>query len=99
MQDEPLQEGRFYTIKHCAKMARAKAIRIDSKIDIKTFENIDAQKSLSLNEIGLVSFQLASPLAYDTYKTNRSTGAFIIVDEGTNGTAGAGMILESDSGQ
>jgi sulfate adenylyltransferase subunit 1 len=95
MQDEPLQEGRLYTIKHCTKMVRAKALRVDSKIDIKTFENVDAEKSLSLNEIGLVSFQLASPLAYDTYKTNRSTGAFIIVDEGTNATAGAGMILES----
>lgn len=48
---------------------------------------------LKLNDIGRVSLRVSAPLAYDEYRRNRSTGSFILVDESTNNTVGAGMLL------
>jgi sulfate adenylyltransferase subunit 1 len=62
------------------------------RLDINTLEH-DTVGRLNMNDIAKVTFKLAQPLAVDRYADNRSTGAFIVIDESTNNTVGAGMIL------
>ena len=96
MDEEPLRKDRHYYIKHCSKTARAKIVDVQSKIDINTLHRSNnGVESLELNEIGTVLLALAQPLVFDTYEENRLTGSFIIIDEATNATAGAGLIQGS----
>ena len=66
--------------------------RVDHRVDIHTLEPGPAD-ALELNDIGRVRLRLSAPLVADTYARNRSTGSFILIDEATNDTVGAGMIL------
>jgi sulfate adenylyltransferase subunit 1 len=61
--------------------------------DIRTLVDVPAPEQLALNDIGVVRLRLAEPLCVDAYADNRTTGAFILLDEGTNETVAAGMIL------
>ena len=65
---------------------------IAHRLDINTLER-EAAGRLRMNDIGQVSFKLAQPLCADPYAFNRSTGAFVVIDEASNNTVGAGMIL------
>ena len=65
---------------------------IDYRVDVNTSEQQSADK-LAMNDIARVSFRLAQPLFIDRYAENRATGAFIVIDESTNNTVGAGMIV------
>lgn len=93
MHEEPLQIGRTYSIKHSAKSTRVKVSELHSRVEISTLARTEAIEKLNLNEIGFVSLSATSTIVYDTYRQNRLTGSFIIVDELTNATAGAGMFL------
>jgi sulfate adenylyltransferase subunit 1 (EFTu-like GTPase family) len=62
------------------------------KIDVHTLEPDASATSLELNDIGSVKLRLSGPLVVDTYRTNRETGSFILIDEATNATVGAAMI-------
>jgi bifunctional enzyme CysN/CysC len=64
------------------------------RLDVNTLRRDEAASSLDLNEIGRVSFRTTAPVMVDPYRRNRMTGSFILIDEVTNTTAGAGMILE-----
>jgi sulfate adenylyltransferase subunit 1 (EFTu-like GTPase family) len=64
-----------------------------SVVDIHTLDDVPAPEQLALNDIGVVRLRLSEPLAVDPYAENRETGAFILVDEATNDTVGAGMVL------
>ena len=88
-----LMPGARYSIKQTTHSARAVVRSVVAKLEINTLaEDIDAE-SLSLNEIGRVLIRTTEPLFFDTYRANRHTGSFILIDEATNGTVGAGMIL------
>ena len=94
MHEDELEAGREYYIKHGSKITTGHALKVDHRIDVNTMENIDASQ-LSLNEIGLVDFEVAETLHFDAYQQNKSTGAFIIIDRLTNITVGAGMINQT----
>ncbi len=92
MGDEPLQPGRRYALKHTTRDARAVIDGIDCRVDVDTLEH-ETTDQLALNEIGRVRLRSSVPLMVDRYRRNRTTGSFIIIDEATNDTVGAGMIL------
>ncbi|WP_061298600.1 sulfate adenylyltransferase subunit CysN [Herbidospora cretacea] len=81
------------TIKHTTRTARALVKDLHYRLDVNTLHRDEAATSLSLNEIGRVSLRITQPLFVDDYARNRLTGGFILIDEATNGTVGAGMIV------
>jgi sulfate adenylyltransferase subunit 1 (EFTu-like GTPase family) len=96
MGEQPLQPRGRYTIKHTTRSARAIVEQIEHRVDINTLEHVPAQQ-LALNEIGRVQLRCSSPLVVDPYSRNRTTGSFILIDESTNDTVGAGMVLSAKS--
>lgn len=92
LSETPLSAARTYVIRHTTRESKAKVGEIAYKIDVNTLEELPAQ-GLSMNDIARITFKLAQPLMVDSYTINRATGAFIIVDESTNNTVGAGMIV------
>jgi sulfate adenylyltransferase subunit 1 len=93
MADAPLQAGGRYTIKHTTRTARAVVDAVEHRIDVHTLEPDCTGCSLRLNDLGRVKLRLSAPLTADPYATNRTTGSFILIDEATNDTVGAGMIV------
>jgi bifunctional enzyme CysN/CysC len=93
MADEPLRAGGRYAVKHATHAARAIVDEIVEQVDVHTLEPDPDADELKLNDIGRVRLRTAKPLAFDPYATNRATGAFILIDEASNDTVGAGMIL------
>lgn len=91
LSETPLSLARTYVIRHTTRESKAKVSEISYRIDVNSIEQLPAQ-GLAMNDIARVSFKLAQPLMVDPYKTNRPTGAFIMIDESTNNTVGAGMI-------
>jgi sulfate adenylyltransferase large subunit len=94
MSDQPLQARGRYSIKHTTRTARAIVEEIEHRIDINTLEHVPATR-LGLNEIGRVQLRCSSALVVDPYSRNRTTGSFILIDESTNDTVAAGMILNA----
>ena len=92
LSESPLDPRRKYLIRHTTRDSKAMLAGIEFRMDINTMEHQDAEK-LAMNDIAKVSFKLAQPFFTDSYAANRSTGAFIVIDESTNYTVGAGMIL------
>ena len=93
MSDRELQPGGRYAIKHTTRSARAVVQDLRYRIDVNTLHRHEEATTLGLNEIGRLHLRTSAPLLVDEYKQNRATGAFILIDEGTNDTVGAGMIL------
>jgi sulfate adenylyltransferase subunit 1 len=91
MHERPLEPGRRYLVRHTTREARASLAEIAWRIDVNTLERAPAA-SLALNDIARVTLKLAQPVFADPYGENRATGAFIVIDEATNDTVGAGMI-------
>jgi bifunctional enzyme CysN/CysC len=92
MIDKPLAVGNKYSIKHTTRMAKAVVTELIHRLDVNTLEQDPVPTELGLNGIGRVMLRISSPLAVDAYGTNRITGSFILVDDATNATAGAGLI-------
>jgi sulfate adenylyltransferase subunit 1 len=92
LSETPLDRNRRYAIRHTTRETQAQVDVIAHRLDINTLERVPAT-SLRVNDIGLVSFKLAQPLCADSYADDRGTGAFIVIDETTNNTVGAGMIV------
>ena len=91
MTEKALTPGRQYILKLATRSVSGSVALIHHRIDVNTLEHHDAQ-ALQLNEIGSCTISVNAPIVFDAYKTNKSTGAFIIIDRLTNGTVGAGMI-------
>ena len=89
--ETPLSPNRTYLIMHTTQTSKAKIASINYKINIQTLDSEEVNE-LKTNDIANISFKLAQPLIVDSYNENRGTGAFIIVDESTFHTVGAGMI-------
>jgi sulfate adenylyltransferase subunit 1 (EFTu-like GTPase family) len=96
MTDAPLQPRGRYAIKHATRAVRGIVEAIDWRLNVETLEREEAEGGLSLNEIGHVKLRLSAPLAFDSYERNRDTGSFILIDESTNDTVGAGLIVTPD---
>ena len=92
MSDEPLVVGARYLLKHASRWHEATVSTLHYRLDVETLRH-DEAAGLGPNDIGSVSLRLAGPAAFDPYRLNRSTGSFILVDEGTNVTVAAGMIV------
>ncbi|OHC67101.1 MAG: sulfate adenylyltransferase [Rhodocyclales bacterium RIFCSPLOWO2_02_FULL_63_24] len=90
--ETPLDPQRKYLIRQTTRETKAAIEAIDYRLDINTLQRMPAER-LSMNDIARVFFKLAQPLCVDAYAENRSTGAFIVIDETNNNTVGAGMIL------
>ncbi len=93
MSDRPLRPAGRYRIKHTTRTALAKADELRYRIDVNSLHRHEEADSLGLNEIGRLRLRLSSPLFVDEYRKNRTTGSFILIDESTNDTVGAGMVL------
>jgi bifunctional enzyme CysN/CysC len=96
MVDEPLREGGRYAIKQTTRTCRTVVDEVRYKVDVNTLHRDEDATSLELNEIGRVHLRTSQPLLVDQYRDNRATGSFIIVDEATNFTVGAGMVLNTE---
>ncbi len=94
MAEAPLVPNRSYLIKHTTRKVPGAVARIRYRIDVNTMHRQPAD-TLALNEIGRCVVELSAPIAFDPYKKNRSTGAFILIDRLTNNTVAAGMILDT----
>jgi sulfate adenylyltransferase subunit 1 len=92
LSETPMDRARTYLIRHTTRDAKARLTAIDHRLDVNTLEQVPAER-LAMNDIAQVSFKLAQPLFVDPYADNRATGAFIIIDESSNNTVGAGMVL------
>jgi bifunctional enzyme CysN/CysC len=86
-------------IKHTTRTARALVKNVQYRLDVNTLHRDDEAASLGLNEIGRVQLRTTQPLFFDEYRRNRTTGSFILIDEASNTTVGAGMILGPSSPQ
>jgi sulfate adenylyltransferase large subunit len=95
MADAPLRPGGRYAIKHATHSARAVVDAIDDRVEVAALQREPGAAELALNDIGRVRLRTSKPLAFDAYARNRATGSFILVDEATNDTVGAGMIVTS----
>ncbi|HEV3035980.1 MAG TPA: GTP-binding protein [Solirubrobacteraceae bacterium] len=95
MAEAPLRAGSRYLLKHTSRHVTAVMDSIDDLLEVHTLERIDPSGQLELNDIGRVHLRTSSPLVFDPYTANRRTGSFILIDETTNGTVGAGMIVEA----
>jgi sulfate adenylyltransferase subunit 1 len=93
MGDSPLKEKGKYALKHTSKDARCMVKEIKYKVDINTLHRNEADKVISSNDIARVTLRTTSPLFIDQYSRNRNTGSLILIDEATNNTVGAGMII------
>ena len=92
LSETPLSPARTYIIRHTTRESKAKVGAIAYRIDVNTLEQQSVQ-GLGMNDIARISFRLAQPLCVDAYAENRATGAFIVIDESTNNTVGAGMVV------
>ena len=91
-----LQQGKKYVIRHATGKTLGIVKEIEYKIDINTREKIYDVEKLVMNDIARVRIRTAEPLIYDYYKSNRTMGSLIFVEEGTNDTVGAGMIVPDE---
>jgi sulfate adenylyltransferase large subunit len=93
MSERPLQPRAKIGVKHTTRTVRGLVEELVSVIDIHTLEDVAGPAQLGLNDIGVVRLRLSEPLCVDLYAENRETGAFILIDESSNDTVGAGMVL------
>jgi sulfate adenylyltransferase large subunit len=94
MAQEPMRPGGRYVLKHTSRNATAIVDEIGEIVDVHTLERAEPPAELTLNDIARVHLRTSSPLALDPYTSNRRTGSFILIDESSNGTVGAGMICD-----
>jgi len=92
MNERPMIPGGKYTIKHTSNETRCMVRNVNFKVDVNTLEEMTDDKVIGLNDIACLKLKTAKPLFFDSYKKNRNTGSFILIDEATNETVAAGMI-------
>jgi len=97
LNDRPLRAGGRYVIKHTSRGASAVVEELRDCVDVHTLERVGAPAELALNDIGRVRLRTSAPLSFDPYTSNRRTGSFILIDEATNETVGAGLVVSSSA--
>jgi bifunctional enzyme CysN/CysC len=99
MAEQPLRPGQRLALKHTTRTVRATVQALEERIDPETLEREPEPAELELNDIGRATFRTSSVVLADPYATNRITGAFILIDEHSNDTVGAGIVREARAGQ
>ncbi|HST56542.1 MAG TPA: GTP-binding protein [Solirubrobacteraceae bacterium] len=97
MASSPLRPGGRYRLKHTARTVTAIVDQLQDLVEVDTLERSPTPSALELNDIGRVRLRTSAPLAFDSYRENRRTGSFILIDESSNETVGAGMIVAQAS--
>jgi bifunctional enzyme CysN/CysC/sulfate adenylyltransferase subunit 1 len=92
MHPRPLQRGRRYLLKHGTQIVQAAVTSVENRINVATYQPEPEPPELAMNDIGEIRLKTARALAYDGYVTNRLTGAFVLIEQGTNATVAAGML-------
>lgn len=93
LHEKPLQLNGIYTLRHTTKEARCVIRDVRYKVDINTLHRIENDREIRMNDIGRIHLRTTSPLFFDAYRKNRITGSLVLIDEGSNETVGACMIL------
>jgi bifunctional enzyme CysN/CysC len=95
MSERPLEPKAKLVVKHTTRSVRAVVDELASVTDVHDLTDVPSPERLELNDIGVVRLRLSEPLAVDPYAENRETGAFILIDEASNDTVGAGTVLSA----
>lgn len=90
---KPLQTGGKYAVKHTTRDVRCVIREVNYKMNINTLEKDYVDREVGLNDIAHITIKTTKPLFHDPYRLNRTTGSLILIDEATNETVGAGMIV------
>ena len=93
LSEKPMVLGGKYVIRHTTSELRGIIRAVTYKVNINNLEENREDQSVGLNEIARISLKTSKPIFYDSYKDNHITGSVIIIDEATNNTVGAGMII------
>ncbi|TAK30240.1 MAG: GTP-binding protein [Saprospiraceae bacterium] len=91
--ERPIQPRGKYVIMHTTQTARCMVMDIQYKMDVNTLHRNQEDKTVGLNDIARLTIRTTKPLFADPYRKNRITGSVILIDEGTNETVGAGMVI------
>jgi bifunctional enzyme CysN/CysC len=94
MSERPLSPKRRYIVKHTTRTAMLGVADVRYRIDVETLHRDESATTLELNDLGRVHLELSSPLVFDSYRRNRVTGSVIVIDEASNETVAAGVILD-----
>ncbi|RFC33630.1 MAG: sulfate adenylyltransferase subunit 1 [Candidatus Nitrotoga sp. MKT] len=92
LSESPLDLSRKYIIKHTTRVVKCVFARLEYRVDVNTLEQ-HSSATLNMNDIARVAMKVQQPLVFDSYIKNRFTGSFIVIDEATNNTVAAGMII------
>ncbi len=93
MDEKALVPNGKYGLKHTSRDARCIIKEVNYKVDINTLHRLEDDKTIGMNDIGRIKIRSTAPLFFDKYTRNRITGSIILIDEATNKTVGAGMII------
>ncbi|MFD2203312.1 sulfate adenylyltransferase subunit CysN [Shivajiella indica] len=93
MNQKPMTERTKYIIRHTTKETQAMVKEIQYKVDINTLHRIEGVNEIGMNDIARITLRSAQPIFFDSYSKNRNTGSIILIDQNTNETVGAGMII------
>ncbi|HEY4428659.1 MAG TPA: adenylyl-sulfate kinase [Solirubrobacteraceae bacterium] len=96
MSEQPLSRSRRYLVKHTTRSVMLGAADVRYRIDVETLHRDETATTLELNDLGRVHLELSSPLVFDSYRRNRLTGSLILIDEATNETVGAAVVLDTE---
>jgi bifunctional enzyme CysN/CysC len=99
MSENPLNPSRRYLVKHTTRTAMVGSVDVRYKIDVETLHRDETATTLGLNDLGRIQMEVSTPLAFDPYRRNRVTGSLIVIDEATNETVAAGVILDAEVGE
>ena len=93
LHERELKTGGRYILRHTTREVHCQVKEIYYKIDINTLRRLQKDKIFQMNDIGRIQVRTTQPLFYDSYRRNRTTGSLILIDETSNETVGAGMII------
>ena len=93
--EQPARPSGRYLVKHTTRTTRAELTRIEHRVDVGSLRTEPDPGGLELNDIGRIALRTAAPLVVDRYADNRATGSFILIDEATNATVAAGMVVDA----
>jgi bifunctional enzyme CysN/CysC len=97
MSEQPLDPQRRYLVKHTTRTSPVSAVEVRYRIDVDSLHRDTGATALGLNDLGRVRLELSSPLVFDSYRRNRVTGSLIVIDEATNETVAAGVVLDTET--
>jgi bifunctional enzyme CysN/CysC len=96
MSEHPLSPRRRYLVKHTTRTVMVGAMDIRYRIDVESLRREEGLTTLELNDLARVNLRLSAPLVFDSYRRNRVTGSLIVIDEATNETVAAGVVLDTE---